>query len=449
MLGSEYNWLISHSRPAQGAPEVRVASSGLLTLAVAVFCLFCVAAQAEPAHRVLLGEATAAAKANDIPLFIAKLEAARALRPDYPRVIYSLARAYTAAGRTDEAMGQLRELAAMGLDFKIAKDDALAALRGRADFAALTTAFAAARVPLGADEMAWAIAGMDGIIESVATHPTTLENFFGDVRNCCIWYRDTSGPSAVMKKFSAGTDGLLGVFALKFSADGKTLWASSSALPEMKGYTEADKGRAFLAAYDLETRKLRRTYVLPAESRAHVLGDFILAADGAIYATDSTAPVIWRLAANGTKLEKWLEHGDFVSLQGLAFCPDGRSLIVADYDNGLWRIDLATYAATLLPAPAHTTLFGIDGLYTVPGGLVGVQNGINPPRVIGIALDVAGQPVSVKVLLSGHAAMSDLALGQVINGHFDFIGNSGWALYDDPKAAPALRTVVILRANLN
>ncbi len=449
MLGSEYNWLISHSRPAHGTPQVRVARGGLLTLAVAVFCVFCVALHAEPAHRVLLREASAAAKANDIPLYIAKLEAARTLRPDYPRVLYNLARGYTAAGRADDAIAQLRELAAMGLAFDIAKDEALAPLRDRPDFIALTQTFAHGLTSTGKDEAAWAITGMDGIIEGLAVHPDTLESFFSDVHNRCIWYRDVSGPSAVMKKFSADSDGLLGVFALKIDPARHTLWASSSALPEMIGYTDADKGRAMLAAYDLDTRKLRQAYPLPGDGREHVLGDFVLAADGSIFVSDSTAPVIWRLAANGTKLQKWLEHGDFVSLQGLAFSPDGRSLIVADYANGLWRIDLATHAATLLPAPAHATLFGIDGLYAVPGGLVAVQNGINPPRVIRIAIDAAGQPTGVTVLLSGHTSMSDISLGQVINGHFDFVGNSGWALYSDPKAAPAARNVIILRTALN
>ena len=46
MLGSEYNWLISLSRPADGRPKVRIARGGLLTVAVAVFCLACAALRA-------------------------------------------------------------------------------------------------------------------------------------------------------------------------------------------------------------------------------------------------------------------------------------------------------------------------------------------------------------------------------------------------------------------
>ena len=61
MLGSEYNWLISLSRPGKGTPRVRMARTGMLTLAVAVFCFFCVALRAGPAHPRSPDEAAARA----------------------------------------------------------------------------------------------------------------------------------------------------------------------------------------------------------------------------------------------------------------------------------------------------------------------------------------------------------------------------------------------------
>ena len=42
MLGSEYNWLITLSRPSHGLPQVRVAGDGLLTLAIAAICFLTV-----------------------------------------------------------------------------------------------------------------------------------------------------------------------------------------------------------------------------------------------------------------------------------------------------------------------------------------------------------------------------------------------------------------------
>lgn len=321
MFGTEYNWLIFFKRPGGGAPRARLASSGLLTLAVAVFCFLCVALRAAP------GRATG--------------------------------------------------------------------------------------------ETAWAITDMDGIIEGLAIHSATLESFFSDVHNRCIWYRNTSGASAVMKKFSGDSDGLLGVFALKISADGQTLWATSSALPEMRGYTVADKGRAFLAA------------------------------DGPVFVSDSISPVIWRLTPGGAQLEKWLEHPGFKSLQGLVLSADGRSLHVSDYAQGLWRIAPATRDAVLLPAPAGANLRGIDGLYVAPGGgFIAVQNGTRTQRIIRLTLDAAGAPTAASELLAGHPAMTDLSLGQVVNGRFEFIGNSGWALYEDPKATPPARDVLIFSTPL-
>jgi sugar lactone lactonase YvrE len=347
MLGTEYNWLITVDRQGNGLPRVSLGGSGLITLAVAVFCFLCVSLRAAP-------------------------------------------------------------------------------------------------TPSLADEAAWGVADMDGIIEGLALHPVTNEAFFSDVHNRCIWTRDPNGSHAVMKKFSAESDGLLGVFALKIDHEGRTLWASSSALPEMNGYTAADQGRAFLAAYDLTTRKLRRTCALPADGRKHLLGDFTIDHTGAIYATDTFAPVIWWLPAGADRLEKWLEFADFKSLQGIALSADQRSLYVADYSKGIWRIDLATRAAVLLAAPAGAELRGLDGLYTVPGGLVAVQNGTKTQRILRIDLDESGVLVRSRVLFSGHPAMTDLSLGQVVQGRLHFIADSGWLLYANPTATPAPRRVTIL-----
>ena len=448
MLGSEYNWLVSFTRVANGAPKISLARTGLFTLAVAVFCLFCVALQAEPLHRELLREASVAAKANDTAQFIAKLEAARALRPDYPRILINLARAYTAAGRTDDAIAQLRELDAMGLQLDLASDPAFSALGQYPEFAVLVKKLATSQSPPTQNETKWSVPDVGGIIEGIAINPATREVFFSDVHHRCIWSRAGSDANAAPRKFSSDSDNLPSVFALKCDPITKTLWASCSALPEMKGYTSADRGQGGLAEYDLNTRQLRSFHSLPADGREHVLGDFILAPDGSIYVSDSTSPVIWRLPPAGTQLEKWLEHADFVSLQGIASTPDGKSLHVADYANGIWRVDLATQSVTLLKPPAHRTLFGIDGIYAVPGGLVAVQNGLNPQRIVRLTLGPDGQPVTADALLWGRPAMNDLSLGQVVDGRLEFIGNSGWSLYEKPDATPPVRTLSLFSVPL-
>lgn len=417
-----------------------------------------------PRHAILLHEAAAAAKAGDQTTALTKLEEADRLRPDYPRIQINLARLNTALGHTDAALAALQRLADMGLQMNIAADPAYAALKDLSAFQAIADRLAAGPGPLAMrDEAAFGFTDVTGIIESCLIDPETLTWYCSDVRNRCIWVRDISSGVGLLKKFTHDEDALDGVFKIAFSADRKTLWATTATVGVMTGPDAEDGKRSALVAIDPATGRVRQRYPAPADGRKHLLGDFAIAADGAIYASDSMSPAIWRLSAGGTALEPWLESDEFLSLQGIALDSAGHHLYVADYANGIWRIATDTKKPALLAAPANATFFGIDGLYSVPGGLLAVQNGVNPQRVLRIDLSDVGsslgttsaersgqgptlqmKPPPVRTVAQGRPAMTDLALGQVFNGRFHFVGNSGWALFDPPPATPpAPRTVTI------
>lgn len=439
-------------------------------LAAAPALALCVSLAAAPRHTTLVREALAASKTGDNASALAKLEEAAQLRPDYPRVQMNLARLYAAAGRTDDALAALQRLADMGLQMNIVADPALAPLKEQPRFQALATRLAPEAAGKGGDdEAAFAITDVAGIIESCLVDPETLLWYFGDVRNRCIWVREVGSGVGTLKKFSHDDDSLDGVFKIALSADRKTLWAATATVGAMAGPDAEDGKRTALVAIDFATGRVSARFPVPADGRKHLLGDFVIADDGAIYATDSVSPVIWRLPPGGDTLKPWLESDEFLSLQGIALGTDDGTLYVADYANGIWRIDPATRAPTRLTAPANATFFGIDGLYAVPGGLLAVQNGVNPQRVLRIevlpvgsglgptsadrssqATTLQNAPAPTRVIASGRANMTDLALGQVFNGRFHFVGNSGWALFDPPPAtSPAARTVTILSTGID
>lgn len=411
-----------------------------------LFAMVIVAAttSAAPQHSLLLREATTAAKAGDTATALEKMEAAAKLRPDYPRVQLNLARLYAGLQRPDDAIAALERLAEMGLQMNVAADPSFTPLKDLSRFQALAARLTSPLPPVGpADEAAFAITGVTGIIESCLVDPETLLWYFGDVRNRCVWRRDVSSGVGELIRFTREEDALDGVFKIALSADRKTLWAATAAVGVMGGTPAEDGTRTALVAIDFATGRVHNTYPVPADGRKHLLGDFLLAADGSIYATDSMSPVIWRLPAGGIALEPWLESEDFLSLQGVALNETGTDLYVADYANGLWRISTATKTPVLLTAPANATFFGIDGLYAVPGGLLAVQNGVNPQRVLRLDLPLAG-PTSARIVAQGRSTMTDLALGQVFNGRFHVVGNSGWSLFDPPPPTPpAPRRVTI------
>lgn len=417
----------------------RVHTRVLLTLVIALAAT--AALWAEPPHRTLLREAADAQKAGDATLAVAKLEAARAARPDYPRVRFALAGLYTAAGRTTEALAELTALADMGLAANLDRQPALAPLRELPAYTALTARFAANAQPAGTAATVATLPAQDGIIESVAIDAQGRA-FFGDVRNRCIWVRS---PAGEVTRFSQPQDGLLGVFGLAIDEQRGVLWAGVSAVPEMLGYTATDRGWGYLAEYDLRTGAYRRSLQVPTAGGTHIFGSLRLAADGSVFVSDSASPVIWRATPEATQLEAWLEHDGFVSLQGLDFSADGRILYVADYANGLWAVDVATRQPALLAPAAGTTLFGIDDLHCTGDALLAVQNGIAPARIVRLALTDGG-PLRAEVRLQGAQQLTDVANGTVHAGRFTFVSPSGWSLYEQPSATPPASRDVVLHA---
>jgi hypothetical protein len=412
----------------------RLKLSRMLRL-LTIFLLLVSVLSATPRHAILMREAAEATKAGDHAAALVKLEEAAQLRPDYPRLQLLLARTYAKLNRPADTLAALQRLADMELKMNVAADPAFAALKESPDFQAVASRLTQGPVATTTGETALTPPGVTGIIESCLFDPAAKAWYFGDVRNRCIWQHDPGTGS--LRKFTSDEDVLDGVFKLALSADGKTLWAATATVGVMTGADAEDGKRTLLGAIDPATGRVRTRHPVPADGRKHLLGDFIIAADGSLYATDS-----WCLPPNGDQLEPWLESDQFMSLQGIAFGPDGRTLFVADYANGIWRIDPATKTPALLKAPANATFFGIDGIYAVPGGLLAVQNGVNPQRVLRI--EPATGPSSARIVALGQPAMTDLALGTLHDGRFYFVGDSGWALFDPaPATPPPARTVTV------
>ncbi len=434
-----------------------------------LFLLACVATSlarvAEPAAAQamrLAREAAAAAEVPDAAGYLAKMEEAVALRPDFPRMLVNLAAAQLANDRAADALATLERLAALGTHSPVEKSPEFVALRGRKEFDAVVKKLAANLYPKGRGEIDFSVPGMTGVIEGLAWREQTGEFFFGDAHHRCVWVR-TPAPTekgskdrdAKVRRFTPEGEELWGVLGLVVDEANGVLWAATSAVPAMSGFTQAQDGTAGLAEIDLATGAVRR--VVPVvrgagDRHSHVLGDLVLGPDGSVYLPDSGAPVVWRLAPGGAALEPLVESTEFLSLQGAAVSRDGSALWVADHANGLLRVDLGSLAVSRPESPANTTLLGLDALVRAPNGnLIAVQNGVRPTRVLRIALDASGEGIAgVTVLEAAHLTMAAPALGCIATGgDFFFVGHAGWGRFDDAGAgSTAPRPVPIFRTKL-
>ncbi|UQN06869.1 superoxide dismutase family protein [Deinococcus sp. QL22] len=137
------------------------------------------------------------------------------------------------------------------------------------------------------------------------------------------------------------------------------------------------------------------------------INDLAPAADGSVYVTDSTRPVIFRVSPD-LKLSAWLDlgntpikYGPGINLNGILATPDGRYLLTMQLNTGdLWRIDLRTKAVKKV----------MGGLTRGDGIL------LNPadPRTLYVARNAMG--VVSKVALSADSGTGTLVAEEPLQG---------------------------------
>jgi hypothetical protein len=151
--------------------------------------------------------------------------------------------------------------------------------------------------------------------------------------------------------------------------------------------------------------------------------------------------VVWRFSAGAEELEKFVESPAFLSLQGIVQVR--RTVVVSDYANGLFAFDLADAVPRALAAPRGATLVGLDGLVVLPDALVAVQNGVEPQRVVRIALAPDVRSVeSITVIAAGQPELTDLSLVTVVADQPAVLANAGWDAFDPARAEhPRAHTV--------
>jgi sugar lactone lactonase YvrE len=380
----------------------------------------------------------AAHQRGDYAAFRAGFEAADRLRPGHPGILYNLACGRTLTGDPDGALPLLERLAAMGLSFEAAGDDDLRALRGTDRFDAVVARFAANGLPIARSEVALVLDDRDVLAEGVARDPRSGDLFVGSVRGRRVLRAAPPGGAAVPLPASidgaAGDGGdasLYGVMGMAIDPERRILWAAASAVPEMDGFGEADRGRAMVARYDLDSGRLVAIIRPPDDGAGHLFGDLTVHRSGDLYVSDSGAAAIHLVRAGETEMETWAGTGEYDALQGIAFSPDGGRLFVADYSRGLLAIEPEGRRVAPLPCPDDVAATGIDGLYFHGAdSLIAIQNGVRPHRVVRFRLDPSlRRVVAAEVLEANHPRFDEPTLGTIAGDALLYVANSQWGRF--------------------
>jgi sugar lactone lactonase YvrE len=368
--------------------------------------------------------ASSALGEGDIQGYQTRMDSAHTLRPEQAVYLFHAARSSLAADDTVKAIELLNVFAGMGMTRDLMSDPVFAGMHGHDGFLRIVDDLAANAEPRGA---VWTVAqggDPDLVPEGVAWDPQGDKWFVGSVREGLILELTPDSVRTV-------ADGLPSVMGITW-VDGR-LYAAVTRGPNLATTTEWTSG---VVVVDPSSGDILRHIRIPdpadADTPGAWPGDLIVAADGTVYVSDSVRNVIWRAQPGSDVFEEAVSSPWFASLQGLTFLDDGQTLVVADYTAGLLRVDPVGGTVERMRVPYGQTLLGVDGLYRASDGLIAIQNGTAPQRILHVRLSEDARNVaSVETLAANHDAFDEPTLGVVTDSAFVFVANSHWGHFTD------------------
>jgi sugar lactone lactonase YvrE len=387
---------------------------------------FVIASWAEDAPETPAALNAAAIKAyqqKDYAAFLAYEKRASALQPADPRFAYNVACGESLTGNGKEAVRLLSQLADRKLDLGAEKDDDFAALRKTPEWGDFLAKLAELRKPVIHSEINFKLAEPGLVATGIAIDSRNGDIYVASVRGRKIVRRSKSGE--VSDFVREAQDGFLAGGSLAIDAPRGMLYASSSAVPFMRGYRKEDEGKSGVFSFDLKSGKFLRKVFLASDGKPHFLNALAIDHDGTVYVSDSLASGIYRLRPREQTFEVFVPKEVFKASQGLAFSPDEKTMFVVDFSDGLWALDVASKERRHLDGPSGTWLAGLDGLSRVGNSLVAVQIGVRPERVVRLNLDAKAEKIStVEILEMNHPEYEGPIQGAVDGNMFFYVANS-------------------------
>jgi len=379
--------------------------------------------------------AARAEAAGNIAEHQAHVRAVVAIAPSHPAVVHAMARAFALAGAPDSAIAWLDRLGRMGDNRDPNADSAFRSLGARPGYANARNRLLANRLPILDGKVAFEIADPDFLPEGIAYDSVHARFLMGSLVHRTVAAFTPNGAATTVVPHAPGMLRVVGVHA---DARRNRLWFATWA-PDSAKRTDSTEApsvtRLFLA--DLGSGRIVRSWAPDSGRPGHLLNDFAVTEDGALFLTDTDQGSIYRLRSPEDTLELFMRPDPvhYSVANGITSTPGGRVLYVA-FLQGIARVDVDSKSIALLPSPDTVSTASIDGLYWYRGSLIGVQGIPSLSRVVRYTLSADGQSVTDGAVLErGHPVVVQPTTGTLVGSRFYYIANSQYGRLDNNTEA--------------
>jgi hypothetical protein len=373
-------------------------------------------------------EAVTALRGGDSTTALAQLQVAHSAWPAQTAYSEALVRVAARLNDTTTVLRTLATLTAQQLGGSLERDAVLTALAARA------ASVQAARERLLAANRGPEISTARTLSEDTTFFPEGLAR---DANDGTLFVTSLARRNVLVVPLTGASRWLLpedprgrgAVYGVVISRDRRTLWLSTGATPHM-GLVEGDSAVvAEILEVDRASGAIRRRVTLGDGKGSP--GEITALHDGTVLVSDGTQGRLYRLRPRATSTET-VTSPLLRSPQGIAALENNRVAIVADWSHGLLRWDLATDSIVAIEPPSAIALLGVDGLVWTDDGLIAVQNGASPMRVLQVRLSADQLRVESAVVLDRPREMrGEMTIAAVAARRVSYIASSAWPFWND------------------
>jgi hypothetical protein len=384
---------------------------------------------------------------KDYSVFYDHISKALEMHPYHQGIMYQKALAAVHMQKPEEAVTLLRNAILINTSFDLSLED-FNTLYEREDFKRIRQLKTELNQPVQTSTRAFTISDSQLHVESITPGLKTGTFFVTSIHKRKVIFIDERG---IASDFIASKqDGLGAAMSVKVDPKTNSLWIASTITPEMMDYDSTLVSAIY--QFDLSTRDLIARYEPQHKAKEFFFGDLILNKAGDVFVSDSRNNIIFKVNPQSKTLEPYFSSDEFWNIQGIGFSEDETYLYIADYIKGIFRLTPKTKELKLLPVEAITAVKGVDGLYVYGNKLITIQNGVQPMRVMELALSQTHDAiVAARTIDRAHADFNEPTNGCLVNNTLYYVANSQWNGYDEQKRikpAAELQAIIILKSPL-
>jgi outer membrane protein assembly factor BamB len=325
-----------------------------------------------------------------------------------PAIELQIANTYAAGGQYSEAVQGLRKLIGQNLGFDPSKDPDFAKLRHTAEFQRIMDEVRRQTPPVHNSRPVATLDDRDVRPENIALDFKRTAFLLGNTAKFELVRCSLSGHCIPFVKPKTGEHGY--ALGLKVNRGADQVWSTYNT-PE----------GAALRCYDLGSGELLGSAAIQGK---HVFNDLAISSGGVVYVTDTAEGSVYRLSPGTVALQRIAPQHAFTAANGISISIDGRLLYVSTWEDGLAVIDLQSGAVAPMIHPDDVCLAFTDGLYTLDGSLVAIQNGPMLSRIVEFRMSANRRQITaMRVLERRNPAFDGITTGVIVGKDLCYIAN--------------------------